>query len=193
MQLTSKADNKARRPLLRLPRGLTQLCSLSARRLELDLQHPSMGTVTSTAAAQRVLLPQLRSIQLQQCMMSPSSLEALPSLQSLTSLHMHELHVTSAGADWLSTALSQVLQQLPALTDVELGSSAAYIALLHVQFPADRPDLQRVTLGGVFARGTLAGLPASLTFWPQPVLARGCWCRSAGTARQLAAPAAVKG
>lgn len=121
-----------------------------------------------SALAAAALLPQLQDLKVKQCALNMASLQLLSAVTSLTSLHLHGLLVTATAGDTLctsaqtSSAVRQLLQHLPALTDLGLGTAAWEV--VPVQFPAHRPALQRLTLGGGFACSTLAGLPAGLTF-----------------------------
>lgn len=126
------------------------------------------GQAVPSPAAEVVLLPQLRQLQLLQCRMSLATLQLLSQLTSLSNLELQGLQVpdrmdstTPVSAAQLSTALSTVLQEMPMLSDLALGTSAWKMVPVHI--PSSSPSLQRLNLTGGFARHTLAGLPASLT------------------------------
>lgn len=176
-------------PLLQLPcADLTQLQSLSLNRLQLGV----CSSVASTGCMQEELgpllaasassgagdalpvaagaswLPQLQRLRLKHCALTFSNLQLLSRISRLTSLQLHGLQLASTRAAddpvspaQLSTAIRHILQQLPALKDLALGTSAWQV--VPVQFPADQPALQRLTLGGGFAAGSLTGLPAGVT------------------------------
>jgi hypothetical protein len=129
----------------------------------------SPSDAAQVTAAGASWLPQLLRLKLKHCTLRVSSLQLLSRISSLTSLQLHGLQLVSTGAAdgsitpaQVSTAICCVLQQLPALADLALGTSECHV--LYTHSPADLPALQRLTLGGGFAGGTLAGLPAGITY-----------------------------
>jgi len=125
------------------------------------------GQAVPSPAAGVALLPQLRQLQLLQCRISLATLQLLSQLTSLTSLELQGLQVadhmdstTPVSTAQLSTALT-ILQEMPRLSDLSLGTSAWEMVPVHI--PGSSPSLQRLALTGGFARRSLAGLPASLT------------------------------
>lgn len=110
------------------------------------------------AAAAAVLLPRLQELQLVHCELAAGTLELLPSLPSLS-----KLLFTDSRKDGISTALPQLLHQLPALQDLQFVCAGVPERGLDPVSTLQR--LQRLSLAVPYGQdlGVLARMPAGLT------------------------------